>query len=334
MRTSLRLVLEGEGFTDIHTAASGEECFHCLGLDGEAPVASIDVILMDNRMPGLDGVSACRRIKRAPRTAHIPILLITGYNEDEVLTAAFEAGAADFITKPIKVVELLARLRSALALKQELDGRRQREQDLRCVTRQLHEANRMLKRLSDQDALTGLDNRRSFDSHLAHEWNRGAREQVPLSLIMMDIDHFKAFNDHYGHPSGDECLRQVARSLATPLHRPGDLLARYGGEEFIILLPWTGLLGARALAERLRERVADLAIPHEHSPVAPHVTLSLGVACAVPKRQASPEGLVKAADEALYRAKEHGRNRVEVFTHLLTPEAEDREGPIPRERRC
>jgi diguanylate cyclase (GGDEF)-like protein len=313
MRESLQMVLEAEGFTDVYTAASPQAAFQLLGLEGNTDhPPPIDVILMDILMPQGNGVEACRRLKQHPRTVDIPILMITGQSQDGVLAAAFDAGAADYITKPIKPVELVARLRSALTLKHELDARRSREQDLLRVTHQLQEANQQLQRLSDQDALTGVANRRSFDTHLAYEWSRAAREQTPLALIMIDIDYFKAFNDHYGHPHGDECLKQVAQALAGPLKRPGDLLARYGGEEFIILLPWTGLPGAMALAERLRNRVTGLRIPHRRSAAADHVTISLGVACDIPTRQATPQELIEAADQGLYAAKEKGRDRIEV----------------------
>lgn len=317
MRESMQMVLQAEGFNDVYVVASAEQAFRFLGLEGDNPVAKIDVILMDNMMPRLSGVAACRRIKQHAQTADIPILMITGLNEDAVLTSAFAAGAVDFITKPVKVVELLARLKSAMTLKQELDARRCREEELLRVTMQLQEANQTLQRLSDQDALTGVANRRSFNSHLAQEWSRGAREQLPLSLIMIDIDYFKMFNDVYGHPRGDECLKQVARTLSGPIHRPADLVARYGGEEFVILLPWTGIAGAVALAENLREQVAALNIPHIRSAAAPYVTLSLGVACTIPKRQATPEELIEAADQALYNAKAQGRNRVEVYSEML-----------------
>jgi diguanylate cyclase (GGDEF)-like protein len=317
MRESLRMVLEAEGFSDIWTAASPREAFQLLGQEGETGPPPVDVILMDILMPQGNGVEACRRLKQDPRTADIPILMITGQSQEEVLTAAFDAGAIDFITKPVKPVELVARLRSALVLKHELDARRSREQELLRVTHQLQEANLQLQRLSGQDALTGIANRRSFDSHLTYEWSRAAREQTPLSLLMIDIDYFKAFNDQYGHPRGDECLKQVAQALAVPLKRPGDLLARYGGEEFIILLPWTGLPGAVALAERLRARVAALQIPHRRSAVAAHVTISVGVGCVIPTRQATPNDLIEIADQALYAAKEKGRNRIETLGELL-----------------
>jgi diguanylate cyclase (GGDEF)-like protein len=320
MRQSLQAVLEAEGFTDVYSVASAQEAYRFLGLEGGQTVASVDVILMDILMPRVDGVEACQRIKQAPQTADIPVLMITGQNEDDVLTTAFAAGAIDFITKPLKVVELVARLRSALTLKQELDARRSREEELLRVTHQLQEANQTLQRISAQDALTGVANRRSFDSHLAHEWSRAAREQKPLSLIICDIDYFKAFNDYYGHPRGDECLRQVARALRAPVKRPGDLVARYGGEEFVVLLPWTVLSGAVALAEKLRERIASLRIPHARSLAAPHVTLSLGAASVIPLRQARTAGLVEAADQALYAAKERGRNRVEFFSKVRETE--------------
>lgn len=320
MRLSLRMVLEAEGFSDVQTARSAREAFRMLGLEGESAVLAPDVILMDILMPVVNGVEACKRFKQDPRTADVPVLMITGASQDEVLAAAFAAGAIDYITKPLKVIELVARLRSAITLKRELDARRGREHELLRVTRQLKEANETLQRLSDQDALTGVANRRSFDAHLANEWNRAAREQTPLSLVMLDIDYFKRFNDQYGHPRGDDCLRQVARTLAAPLKRPGDLIARYGGEEFVILLPWTGLAGAVGLAEKLRGLVEALQIPHAQSLAADHVTISLGAACTIPKRSAPAESLIEAADQALYLAKERGRNRVEAYSDVIDPD--------------
>jgi diguanylate cyclase (GGDEF)-like protein len=316
MRVSLKAVLEVEGFPDVATAGSAREAYRLLGLEGTPATLTADVILMDIMMPNVNGVAACRRFKQEPRTADVPILMITGQSQDEILQAAFAAGATDYITKPVKVVELVARLRSAQTLKRELDERRRREQELLRVTSQLKQANETLQKLSDQDALTGVANRRSFDGHLVHEWSRAAREQTPLSIIMIDIDYFKRYNDHNGHLRGDECLRQVAGALTAPLKRPGDLLARYGGEEFVILLPWTGLAGALALAEWLHKRVADLGIPHADSQAADRVTISVGVACTIPTRQMKAEALIEAADQALYTAKERGRNRVEVYSEV------------------
>lgn len=187
------------------------------------------------------------------------------------------------------------------------------------IEQKLHEVNRMLSRLSALDGLTGIANRRSFDEYLEREWKRALRYGNPLSLVMLDIDFFKNYNDTYGHQKGDDCLKQVAGVLETSLKRPSDLAARYGGEEFAIVLPDTDFEGAVAVAERLRLNVESLRIPHIRSQVSPYVTISVGVASAVPDRASTPEGLISAADAALYRAKREGRNRVETAkTALLT----------------
>lgn len=320
MRVSLRRVLEAEGFPEVTTAGSAREAFELLGMDQPAPaLAGVDVILMDLSMPELDGVEACQRIKRHPRLADIPVLMVTGRTEDKALEAAFAAGAADYIRKPIHPVELLARLRSAVTLKHELDCRRLRERELLAATRQLQEANQMLQRLTNLDALTGVANRRYFSTVLTREWARGSRDKASLAAVMVDVDYFKAYNDTYGHPCGDECLCQVARALQDAVKRPGDLLARYGGEEFVILLPRTGLSGAITLAEEARCRVENLKIAHLRSPIQPHVTISLGAASTLPDRHGFPENLVTVADQALYQAKREGRNRVGVFKDAFGP---------------
>jgi two-component system, chemotaxis family, response regulator WspR len=209
---------------------------------------------------------------------------------------------------------LLARLRSALALKPERDRRKSRERELLEVTRRLREANQALETLSNHDALTGVANRRYFDARLAHEWSRAMRDGTSLALILLDIDYFKLFNDCYGHLQGDTCLREVAGALQGTLKRPGDLLARYGGEEFIVLLPQTNLEGVRAVAEALRRSVDNLHIPHIASPHAQQVTISLGAATLIPDRHNSRELLLHVVDSALYAAKHEGRNRVKVGT--------------------
>ncbi|ABA87358.1 sensor diguanylate cyclase, CHASE domain-containing [Syntrophotalea carbinolica DSM 2380] len=178
-------------------------------------------------------------------------------------------------------------------------------------TYELDEANRRLASLSLTDGLTGIANRRSFDDHLAQEWKRALRDRHPLSLIMVDIDHFKAYNDYYGHLAGDDCLRQVARMLQSVVARPGDLVARYGGEEFALILPQTDH-GAKSLGESCRAAVAGGKIPHHASPVKPVVTVSVGVATMIPHVEDDPSQLIKAADQAMYRAKLLGRDHVVV----------------------
>ncbi len=177
-------------------------------------------------------------------------------------------------------------------------------------SRQLESANRKLQDLSNRDVLTGVANRRRFETVLDTEWRRAARAALPLSILMADIDHFKPYNDAYGHQRGDDCLKRVAEAMSQGLQRAGDLLARYGGEEFVVILPGHTLDLAASVAERLRKVVEDLQIPTSVSGVAPSVTVSIGVASAVPREKESSETLVAAADEALYRAKREGRNRV------------------------
>lgn len=186
----------------------------------------------------------------------------------------------------------------------------------RAIFRDMTERKRMEEKLrlfSYLDGLTGVANRRHFDETLSREWRRMARDARPLSLIMCDIDFFKAYNDTYGHLKGDECLKQVARTLSKALQRPGDTVARYGGEEFAGVLPGTDEKGGTYLAETLRARVESLGITHSSSQVSSVLTISVGVATAIPEKQSSPPELISMADQALYKAKREGRNRVCVF---------------------
>jgi diguanylate cyclase (GGDEF)-like protein len=176
----------------------------------------------------------------------------------------------------------------------------------------LLEITHQLEQLAILDGLTGIHNHRYFQEHLNKEWRRALRNKQPVSLIMIDIDFFKNFNDSYGHPTGDECLKKVAQALQQSVNRPGDLVARYGGEEFVAVLPEVGAEGAALIAERMRKAVEALKFPHRESRIAAHVTVSLGVASFVPTRESAPDALIGAADKALYAAKEAGRNRTHI----------------------
>ena len=184
----------------------------------------------------------------------------------------------------------------------------------------LGKANRRLERMSRFDALTDLANRRHFDEFVAQLWQRARRSGQAIALLMMDVDHFKAYNDHYGHPKGDTCLQQIAALLKRQLRRPGDLVARFGGEEFVAVLHDTALPQAVAAAERVRAGVQTLGLPHAASPTAAQVTISIGVSALTPKdAEAGPPALIAASDAALYRAKSQGRNQVVPASAMLTP---------------
>ncbi|KAA0581684.1 PleD family two-component system response regulator [Azospirillum sp. Sh1] len=272
---------------DIYFATDGEKALDLV--QSRMP----DLVLLDIMMPGMDGFEVCRRIKDDPTTHDIPVIFISAKSEVEDETRGLEVGAIDFITKPISPPIVKARVRNHLLLKRQTD---------------------LLRSLSFLDGLTGIANRRRFDETMAREWRRCARSHLPLSLVILDVDHFKAYNDQYGHQAGDECLRIVAEVLAERARRPSDLVARYGGEEFVCLLPETDGPGAARVAEGFRAAVAERRIPHAQSPVAPYVTISLGVATVIPSLDSSPEKLAEMADQLLYRAKRTGRNRVQDAT--------------------
>jgi diguanylate cyclase (GGDEF)-like protein len=265
-----------------------------------------DLILLDIMMPGMDGYAVCEALKADERTRDIPVIFISALNETFDKVKAFSLGGVDYITKPFQSEEVLARVKTHITI--------------RHLQQELEDRNRELARLVNIDGLTQIANRRYFDTYLEHEWRRSVREQQPLSLIFLDIDYFKLYNDHYGHQAGDECLKQVAQIFDHVARRPADLAARYGGEEFVILLPNTDEHGAQHLAEEIQEHLQQLAIPHEPSSVSSSVTCSMGIACTIPNQAISAETFVSTADEAVYQAKARGRNRIVVnaFTQLNT----------------
>ena len=314
-RLFLETILKNEGYRDILLAESVREAFKILGIKGKSDVVSeIDLILMDIVMPDIDGIELCRLIKQKKRLRDIPVIMVTAKKDATYLQSAFDAGAIDYIPKPINKIELIARVRSALKLKYEMDQRKNHEQALVETTRKLNKANQKLRYLSYVDELTDIANRRYFDEFLSKEWKRAERHSKYLSLIMIDIDYFKNYNDTYGHTMGDQCLAQVAKALSNTLKRPGDFVARYGGEEFVAVLPDTGINGASKVAEALRLNVQSLAIEHKSSPIAEMVTISLGISSTAPARNSTLDMIINTSDIALYKAKQEGRNRVVIIS--------------------
>ena len=287
------------GLTPIHArdGAAGIEAFK-----REQP----DLVLLDVIMPGMDGFEVARRLRQLEQAGEwTPILFLTARTGDDDLQRGIEAGGDDYLVKPISEVVLAAKVRAMQRIAQM-------RYSLLVLTRKLDEANRELTRLSAVDGLTGIANRRRFDETLAREWKRAARSRGQISVLAVDVDCFKQFNDGYGHQAGDECLKAVARALELQLRRPMDLVARYGGEEFFVVLPETRLEGALQVAESLRRAVEALAITHGRSTTSRFVTISIGAAShiAMPGPDRGSMALLKAADRALYEAKRRGRNRV------------------------
>ncbi|WP_346292849.1 PleD family two-component system response regulator [Sphaerothrix gracilis] len=261
-----------------------------------------DLILLDLMMPGMDGLEVCRRLKQAPNTAKIPIIFLTASHETENLLQAFEQGAVDYVTKPFQSSELLARIKTQLELTYL-------KQQLANTVQQLQDANQELTQLSKLDELTQVANRRFFNEYLQQEWRRLRREEDPLSLILIDLDCFKEYNDTYGHLQGDICLQAVAKTLSQVIRRPADLIARYGGEEFVVVLSNTNTQGAAKVAERMQQAIAQLDLVHAAHPSSSHVTISAGIATTVPRVKSSWQDLLAQADTALYAAKAEGRDR-------------------------
>lgn len=263
-----------------------------------------DLVLLDIMMPGMDGYEVCSILKQDPVTARIPVVFVTAMGNEEDETKGLDLGAIDYLTKPIRPPIVLARVRNHLELKRRGDLLEQ-------LSSELAEKNRELEVLANRDGLTGIANRRHFNEVLLSEIQRAERNGRNLSLIMCDIDHFKKFNDLYGHLAGDKCLQMVGELLRKSFKRAGEIVARYGGEEFAVILPDTGAELAGHLGERLRLELMAQALPHAHSE---HevVTMSVGVAGGLVKWGHDMDWYIATADEALYRSKEQGRNRVTV----------------------
>lgn len=268
------------------------------------------VLLLDLTMPEVSGIELLKRLRSNDKTRALPVIVLSTEDSPASKKESFENGANDYLVKLPDKVELIARLRYH---SQAYVNKQQRDEILVLLENtlvELEKRNYELLALSNIDVMTQLANRRLLDEKLQTELKRAARHSHPLGLIMLDVDHFKLYNDHYGHLQGDECLKAVALAIKACVKRPADLAARYGGEEFVILLPETELPGVVKIAEDIRQTIMEAKIPHEKSLTAACVTASLGAFSGIPTTDDTPESLLKLADTLLYHSKENGRNQV------------------------
>jgi diguanylate cyclase (GGDEF)-like protein len=274
----------------VMAAISGEQALKA-ALSGQP-----DLILLDINMPEMDGLEVCRRLKQDPLTNEIPVIFITGKTEEEDEVRGFEVGAVDYIPKPFNPVIVKARVQTHARLKRQSD---------------------LLKALAYRDGLTGIPNRRRFEEWAAQELQRCDRLQAMVAGIMIDIDHFKLYNDHYGHQQGDECLIRVAQTLQEVALVHGDgMMARYGGEEFVGLFKVADAGRASQLANELVQRANAMGLPHAKSSTNPCVSISLGVCISEPAPGRTVHELIKQADAQLYQSKTTGRNRASVGSYV------------------
>ena len=262
----------------------------------------IEMILMDVEMPGLNGFETTKLIREMLGDHWVPIIFVTGQSEDKSLEEAIEAGGDDYLVKPVSQVILSAKIRAMERITNMRD--------------ELAALNRELKKLSQYDGLTQLLNRRTFTEKANEHWRQATRTKQPFTIILLDIDHFKLYNDRYGHPEGDECIRRVSAVLKDCLNRPGDIVARYGGEEFIAFLPNTPESGALHICERIRASVEALQLKHQSSSISQYVTVSIGANVVKFTTGTDLDKQIALADKALYNSKNEGRNRstVEEFS--------------------
>lgn len=280
-------------------AADGEEAMHIVD------ETAVDMIIMDVEMPGLDGFETTKLIREMLGDHWVPIIFVTGKSEECDFKDGIEAGGDDYLIKPVSRVILKAKIKAM--------------ERILTMRNQLNLVNRELTELSERDSLTRLYNRRTFETRAQEYWRQANRAREPISILLLDIDHFKTFNDCYGHIAGDECIRKVSNAIAQCANRAGDLVARYGGEEFIVLLTNTPESGARHVAEQIRLAIISLAIEHRESSASEWVTICVGGATLNNTHNGDLLSLVHAADQGLYRAKESGRNCLSVKQYTPLP---------------
>ncbi len=272
------------------------------------------LVLLDVQMPEMDGFETAELMRGRERTRYIPIIFVTAISkEQKCIFRGYELGAVDYLFKPIEPEILKSKIRVFIEMYNHKKIVEEQTVLLEMKVKELMElqaVNSTLESLSTLDGLTGISNRRSFNEYIEKSWRNSMRSGKPISLIMADIDYFKAYNDNYGHLQGDNCLIKVAKSLAANLKRSLDFAARYGGEEFAIILPETDNKGALVVAEEVRQNIESQMIVHEYSKASPYVTISLGVVSIIPKSTDTLSDFINVTDKALYQAKSNGRNRI------------------------
>ena len=284
-------LLRGHGMR-VETCADGQACIDRVGEGG------VDLVLLDIIMPGLSGTDTCRLIKTMTQDSFLPVVLLTARTDTDSRVEGLRIGADDYVCKPFDERELLARVNAMLRIKSVHD--------------EVQDAKSRLETLAVQDELTGLYNYRYLHTRMAEEFKRAERYRDPLACAMVDIDHFKSFNDSFGHDVGDVVLAEVAQRLRDAV-REIDVVARYGGEEFLLVLPSTHFSGALTVADRVWRSIGS--VPLRHNGVEHRLSVSVGVALYPSRDVKSKDQLLKAADQALYHAKEDGRDRICVFQH-------------------
>lgn len=300
----LEATLERDGYKDVHCFKSGVEALDFLSKNISEGGRELDCVLLDIVMPEMDGIEVCRAIKEQERFAGTPVIMVTIKDDSETLRDAFEVGAVDYITKPVRELELLARVKAAIKLKNEMLHRKDRESELIEMQKQLTEANHLLAEMSITDEVTKVGNRRYFNDCLDQEWRRSFRESGPLSIIFMDIDHFQEYSNHFGQGKAEECLKLIAQVLQISLRRVGDHLARYSGSQFAVYLPKTDINGALIVAKCMKESVSALQLNNAAVGKDTLITISQGLACLIPSAGAAISNLKIMAESALHEAKE------------------------------
>jgi len=281
------------------------------------------VVLIDVQMPEMDGFETAELMRSSGRTQHIPIIFVTAISKDKnFVFRGYDSGAVDYIFKPIEesrillskikvFIELYAQRKKLIEQAQILEAK---VKELDQIKQELESANARLREQSYVDVVTEIPNRNKLDQYSKKVWEEAIREQKPVSMIMIDMDYFKKYNDNYGHIEGDKCLKKVAKAIQETLKRPVDFVARFGGEEFVVILPNVESDAAKIIAEDIRKNIEDLKITHYFSKISPYVTVSCGITSIIPTEADSIERVLNRADKALYLAKTQGRNR--VIEHL------------------